>query len=330
MSTVVVGAALRAALAAAATPHAIAYGASTRMGLSGGAQPHVVANGAAIRMALSGHPTPLALAYGARTRIGLSGRASPHIVAHGAATRLGLSGGAAPSISAQLPPPPSPSGYAALGPADFAAAIGQRLLPRGLAWTRLAGSVLQGFWQVIAGAIAAVHARTGILTEVESFPPASVELLPDWERVLGLPDPCLGVNPATAARQASVANRLAGGGGQSIAYYMAVARQLGGAIAVTEYAPFRLGVDHFGMPLRNASWAYAWLVNLDGAQLFRFEWDVSAWGEPFWQVPGGAIVCELQRLAPAHTVLIFGAGLTETAGPFLADFSLTDSGAYAT
>ena len=218
-------------------------------------------------------------------------------------------------------------GYAGLGPVDFEAAIAERLLPRGLAWTRLAGTVLQGFWRTIADALGAVHARSAALTERESFPPTSVELLSDWERVLGLPDPCLGVNPATSARQASVAARIAANGGQSVPYFEALAVSLGGTIEVTEYAPFRFGIDSFGEPLRAASWAYTWLVTLSGTSLFWFEFGASAWGEPFWQVPGGAIACEIQRLAPAHTLVLFGSSLSDTSGAFLFDYSLTDSSA---
>lgn len=227
-------------------------------------------------------------------------------------------------------PPAPPAGpvvpnYAALGAADFETAIAERLLPRGLAWTRVAGSVLQRFWRVIADAIAGVHARTADLTEREAWPPASVELLPDWERVLGLPDPCLGANPVTSARQASVAARLAATGGQSIPYFVQLAQLLGGTIAVTEYQPFRLGVDAWGDPLRGASWAYVWQVELSGASLFWFEFGASTWGEPFWQVLGGAIACEIKRLSPAHTMVVFTAAEGLNPGPFLADISLTDS-----
>lgn len=143
------------------------------------------------------------------------------------------------------------------------------------------------------------------LTEVEAFPPTSVELLPDWEEVLGLPDPCLGANPVTAARQAAVAARLAATGGQSVPYYEALATNLGASISVTEYAPWRWGVDALWAPWRNATWAYVWLVTLNQGAAFDFEWGVSAYWEPFWQIANGPVQCEIQRLAPAHTQVEF-------------------------
>lgn len=195
--------------------------------------------------------------------------------------------------------------YADLQPPDFEEAVGRKLPPRGLAWPRDLGSVFQRYWQVIADMLAAVHARVSVLTEREAFPPTSVELLPTWERVLGLPDPCLGANPSTPARQAAVQARLAATGGQSVPYFEQLAANLGGSITITEYAPFRWGVDHWGAPLRCQAWAHIWLVTLQGQPVFRFRWGVSHWSESFWQLAKSPIQCEIQRLAPAHTLPIF-------------------------
>lgn len=195
--------------------------------------------------------------------------------------------------------------YANLQPADFEEAVAHKLPPRGLAWTRLGGGVFQGFWRALADALASVHARAADLSEREAFPPSSVELLPDWEEVLGLPDPCLGANPSTGARQAAVAARLAATGGQSVPYFEELATNLGGTIAVTEYQPFRLGVDGFGSGLRCPAWAYAWTATLNLGALFKMDLGVSRLGEPFWQYANNPIECEIKRLAPAHTSVSF-------------------------
>ncbi len=195
--------------------------------------------------------------------------------------------------------------YAGLGAADFEDAVARKLPPRGLAWTRQVGSVFQGFWRAIADALAAFHAREAQLTELEAFPPTSVELLPDWERVLGLPDPCLGVNPVIAARQAAVAAKLAATGGQSVPYFIALAATLGATISVTEYAPYRIGVDTCWSPMRCPAWAYVWLVTLEGQAAFDFEIGSSGCWEPFWTIANGPVQCEIQRLAPAHTQVKF-------------------------
>lgn len=196
-------------------------------------------------------------------------------------------------------------GYASLQPADFEEAVARKLLPRGLAWTRQLGSVLQGFWQACADVLAAVHARASVLSETESFPPTSVELLPDWEAVLGLPDPCLPVPPSTAARQAAVAARLAATGGQSVPYFVQLATNLGATIELTEYAPFRCGVDNCYAAIRCAAWAYKWNVALEDDPFFQFQCGISNCFEPLWQYAKTPVQCEISRLAPAHTAPSF-------------------------
>jgi uncharacterized protein YmfQ (DUF2313 family) len=195
--------------------------------------------------------------------------------------------------------------YTDLQPGDFEEAVARKLPPRGAAWTRLLGSVFQGFWQVIADTFAAVHARAAVLANQESFPPNSVALLSRWETVLGLPDPCLPTPAATTARQAAVAARLAATGGQSVPYYQGIAATLNATIAVTEFAPFRWGVNTWGQPFYTASWAYIWEVTLVDSAQFLFDWGVSSWGEPYWQSGLPAVQCEIQRLAPAHTEVLF-------------------------
>jgi uncharacterized protein YmfQ (DUF2313 family) len=194
--------------------------------------------------------------------------------------------------------------YANLQPPDFESGV-WKLRPPGLAWAAGIGSVLRGFWAVVGDAIAAVHARAAVLTERESFPPWSIELLPDWETVFGLPDPCAGVAPTIAARQAAVGARLGATGGQSIPYYETVAQSLGGTVTITEYAPMRWGINAWGQPLYTPGWAYVWTATLTGAAIFRLTWGGGAWGEPFWQIQNDPVACELQRLKPAHTILFF-------------------------
>lgn len=195
--------------------------------------------------------------------------------------------------------------YAGLTQTDFEDVAAEKLPPTGLAWPRLSGGVFQGFWRSIGSVLGMFHASEAQLTEAEAFPPTSVQLLPRWESVLGLPDPCLGANPVTAARQAAVGARLAATGGQSVPYYQELAVNLGGAILATEYSPWRWGVDVWGTPWRCAAWAYVWLVTLEDQADFIFQWGVSSWGEPYWQIANGPIQCEIQRLAPAHTLVTF-------------------------
>ncbi|RMN73499.1 Tail protein, partial [Pseudomonas savastanoi pv. savastanoi] len=98
----------------------------------------------------------------------------------------------------------------------------QALLPPGPAWDPERVPELQ---QVIAGLsreFARIDGRAfDLLNEMD---PATVsELVPDWERVMNLPDPCLGLKPLFADRRLSVRQRLVATGGQNAAFYIDIA-----------------------------------------------------------------------------------------------------------
>lgn len=64
------------------------------------------------------------------------------------------------------------------------------LLPQGLAWTREPDSTLGKTCRGLAEYWGFVDSRAADLLEIESDPRTTIELLPDWERAWGLPDPC--------------------------------------------------------------------------------------------------------------------------------------------
>jgi uncharacterized protein YmfQ (DUF2313 family) len=78
------------------------------------------------------------------------------------------------------------------------------LLPRGLMWPRDLLSNLGKIVGVIAQERQARHQRKLILLEMESVPTSAVELLPEWEKALGLPDPCLAAPTSLAARWTAI------------------------------------------------------------------------------------------------------------------------------
>jgi uncharacterized protein YmfQ (DUF2313 family) len=142
-----------------------------------------------------------------------------------------------------------------------------------------------------------------LLTDI--FPPDSVALLPEWEAALGLPDPCAGPNPTIEQRQQQVVARFAGGGGQSIAYFTQFAAALGYPITITEFAPARFGATTFGQPFCGPQWANVWQVNQPTFVIQNAEFGHAEFGDPFRSWGSTIVQCELQRLAPAHTLVIF-------------------------
>ena len=181
------------------------------------------------------------------------------------------------------------------------------LLPRGKAWNPSPSSVLDKLLNAMAEELARIDSRASrdLLNEVD--PRTTNELLPDWERVCGLPDPCLGTTGTLADRRESVLNKLTATGGQSAAYFIAVAAALGFTIEITEkFQPFKAGISKAGDRLTNGDWMFAWEVTTPEADLVdAFRAGYSAAGDPLSTSRAEALECVLERLKPAHTVVIF-------------------------
>ncbi len=100
------------------------------------------------------------------------------------------------------------------------------LLPAGPAWDPELVPEIQQVLLGIAQELARVDARAvDLLNEVD--PVTVSELVPDWERVMNLPDPCLGPKPLFDDRRLAVRRRLLAVGDQSIGYFLDIARSQG-------------------------------------------------------------------------------------------------------
>lgn len=185
---------------------------------------------------------------------------------------------------------------------DFLAAL-QAYLPRGFAWPRDPDAVLTQFLAGTAKAQARLHARENALL-VDVFPATTLELLPEWEFSLGLPDKCIGPAPTIEERRALVMARLTAQGGASIAYFIAIALALGYVITISEFPAGTFGLP-FGLPMLADRWVHAWQVDTDALRRTRFKFG-TAFGRPFSEWTEAAVLrCEFERLQPAHTIIIF-------------------------
>lgn len=143
----------------------------------------------------------------------------------------------------------------------------------------------------------------------ESDPRQSVELLPDWERVCGLPGPCpIAWDSTLQARRIAVVAQLTGAGGQRIAYFEQVAALLGLSIRVTEYRPFLTGLSRCGQRLNGGhDVRFVWSVIIKGQRILRFRCGASVAGERLLDFARREdLECLLRLYAPAHTILIIG------------------------
>ena len=160
------------------------------------------------------------------------------------------------------------------------------LLPAGAAWN---GSTDSFLWKLLLASgdgAERLDARAFQLLE-EADPRTTNELIDAWETVAALPDACTGELTSIDDRRVALWQKLTQTGGQTIAYYEAVALRLGCVIIIHEFPTFHAG-SYCGSPCYGPLWKYVWQVEVLSATNGT---DV--------------LVCVLRRLKPAHTAVIF-------------------------
>ena len=145
--------------------------------------------------------------------------------------------------------------------ADFAAAAAT-LPPPGDCFPRDPSALLQWVVGGISDTTADTHALAVDLLAIESDPSQTVQLLPDFERVYGLPNPCTPPNPTIAQRRAALLAKMAAQGGQNAAYFETVAAALGVEIAVARVLPSWAGQTVAGDPLYGPQAVGEWAITL--------------------------------------------------------------------
>jgi uncharacterized protein YmfQ (DUF2313 family) len=193
---------------------------------------------------------------------------------------------------------------------DYAAAMAN-LLPRGRAWPRDPDTNLMR----LMGALAPTYQRNGATAAAlvaDIFPRTTTALIPEWEETLGLPDPCSPLNPTTEQRRAAILAKFIASGGQSAPYFISVAAALGYTITVTNYSPFRVGIDAVGSPLNGKDWAQTWAIGAGQTTVSYFAVGQSTVGDPLASWGNAILECRLKQIKPAHTILLFQYGISTT------------------
>lgn len=194
--------------------------------------------------------------------------------------------------------------------ADYLAQL-KALLPFGRAWPRDEGSTLGGLLAGLAEEFARVDGRALALLD-EADPHTALELLPDWERALGLPDSCSPIPTVIRERQLAVARKLAGLGGQTPAFFIELARKAGLDVRIEEFEPFAAG-SSAGDELCDDGWRNAFLVvampPADGdpsGSFDPFEFTAgSSAGERLRSWGASDVECLIERAKPAHSTALF-------------------------
>lgn len=196
------------------------------------------------------------------------------------------------------------------------------LLPRGRAWPRSPDSVLGSLMAAIAPTFARLDELLFSLLK-ETVPSSCFFLLPEWEKAVGLPDDCSGLAPTIGDRRAAVVTKLVSAEGASIPDFVAVAARYGIAITVrdaggiadaaqrAQYIADAAAIAQargFPDPTADGRWKYVWWISLPTSARIRCFQVPQALPAPlcsFGNTHTAEIECRLQKLAPAHTLLVF-------------------------
>jgi uncharacterized protein YmfQ (DUF2313 family) len=198
------------------------------------------------------------------------------------------------------------------------------LLPQGQAWPRQA--MVSVLWQTCDGLCdywGSVDGRAADLLETESDPRATLELITDWERNWGLPDPCL-TSPPTALneRRLALLTKMTMLGAQSRQFFINLAAAYGYTITITEYAPYMTGVSRVGdqsgiynpgdptryhWQLGPPEMRFCWTIHVSALSLTYFHVNSSQCGIDRLLKIGIAsdLECVLGKLKPAHTLIVY-------------------------
>ena len=182
----------------------------------------------------------------------------------------------------------------------------QALLPPGDAWPRTSGATLTQLLDALAQELARIDSRSDDLLR-EAMPVAALELLTEWEALVGLPDACSAELANTVEeRRQNVVSRLTERGGCSRAWFIAFAAKLGYTVEIDEFRPFVTGLNRCGDVLNGGhSVRHTWSVRVPGARYTPFRTGASQCGDLLGKITRAEdLECQLKRRKQAHTRLI--------------------------
>lgn len=181
----------------------------------------------------------------------------------------------------------------------------QALLPPGVALTREPGARLTALLEAMSALLLAAQLRLEGLA-VQWDPRRATAMLPDWERLLGLPDDCAPAGQLVLDRQTAAFGRLTEVGGQSRAYFIDLADRYGEpGCTIDEFRPAHCN-SHCNAALYTDVDAFTWRVNIPHAALnVRIANCNNDCNSALQMYTPSAIECLFGERKPAHTAVVF-------------------------
>lgn len=148
---------------------------------------------------------------------------------------------------------------------------------------------------------------------LESDPRHTLQLLPDFERVLDLPDTCCSTatNSTITQRRARVVEKSFAKGGQSRPYFIDLAMRLGYTdVSITVCKPMTCE-DPCDHSVYGQDWGFAWQLNVGDYFAIHTMTCDDPCDSPLRSWQPNELLCRVNQLKPAHTVAIINWTMTQ-------------------
>lgn len=180
-----------------------------------------------------------------------------------------------------------------------------QILPSGKAWNKEQNSNLDKLSQGCVEEFFRIEKRANDLL-IELDPTKTSELIPDWEKLLALPDAAFGEPETAQERRNLIVLKLSLRGGQSRQYYIDLIKKLGFDITIDEFRPFRAGGSSCTDAINeDDDWRHTWRVNMLQAAAFHFTAGDSSCDDAIVSYRNSLVQGIINKLRPAHTHVIF-------------------------
>ena len=177
------------------------------------------------------------------------------------------------------------------------------LIPPGRAWSRDQGTTLDALLRAIAGDLADIDSEAAALL-LDIRPSTTTDLLPDWERVAGLPDDCSALASTLAERRAALLSKLVTRLNLNPSTFEEIGETFGVTITVEEHDQTRAGTSTM-LNTGGGRWRHVWWVTIPlSADIRAFDM-LSDVNTPLLSIDRNTeLECRLQKASPAHTLLV--------------------------
>ncbi len=190
-----------------------------------------------------------------------------------------------------------------------------KLLPPGIVFSREKGSGSFTLFDTLAQSIYELYnSATGLIKEAN--PLTMTTAIPSRFTEAGLPDLCTGTPTTSQEKRAQVVGRWSQLGGATKQYFLDVLTRYGYQVKIWEYYKtmpvFRIGQTGIGTSGFGVEFTRCWKVHFVDTTTTYFRAGESSAGEYLNSNQNQSISCILDRIKPAHTLVIYNPVATQS------------------